>query len=113
MMEWNVVCGSELAKGKNVEGKTGVTYINSGPTFEDFLSACKPLLFGQFRSVEGTRISDAAMVLVQVFCNIVFVSLLEPLGPVKYELDLRRVGSLRAGHGSEVIEGEVFWMRKW
>ena len=53
------------------------------------------------------------MVLVQVFCNIVFVSLLEPLGPVKYELDLGRVGSLRAGHGSEVIEGEVFWMRKW
>ena len=47
------------------------------------------------------------MVLVQVFCNKVFVCLFEPLGPIEDELDLGRVGGLRAGHRDEAIKGGV------
>ena len=39
MMEWMVVCESELVRGKEIGGKTSVTHINVGPVLEYLSSA--------------------------------------------------------------------------
>ena len=78
MMEWRVSCGSGLAWGERLATKT--SYLGSiGPEVENLRELLYILLFGLLRLIEGPRVTDTAMVLVQMACDKIYVPLFESL----------------------------------
>ena len=77
-----------------------IVYLVVDPDANNLRHVLKILRSRFVRQAQRFRISDMAIVLVQVFCNDVHVHLHEPVTPFVHEFHLRRFG---VGHLGEVI----------
>lgn len=101
MIECEVICGNGLACERRFRAAAGTTRLGLCPKADNFLGFFKPFLLGLFPLAEGSGVSDAAIVLVQVACYMVHVPLVEPLNHGGYELELRGICASRTGHWDE------------
>lgn len=77
-MEWMVDYESDLAKeDQAIADTTGLAVVS--PKAHKLLHLSKPLISGFHRPAQGSRVSDMAVVLVQEFRDVVWVSLIDPL----------------------------------
>ena len=104
-MEWTVDCGRGLVTAKVVRAVTDMTYLEFGPKADNPRKAVKPLFSGLLWPANGPRVSDMAIVLVQVLCDEVQVPLLESVTPLVHEFDLGGLGAFFVGHWDEGIDG--------
>ena len=104
MTECKVVCGGGLGGGrKEVLAATGATHLEARPKFDDHRSFSKPFLPGFLGFAERSGVNDVAIVLVQVFCDMIHVPLFESFN---HGLDYLNLRGIRVRHGTKRLEVE-------
>lgn len=106
MIEWRSGYETELVGEGGLRGVCEAYLAAIGPKGDKLCNMLEPLLPGLHWLANGSGVSDTTMVLVKVFCDMVYIPLLESLNERADEFDLRGIGGWRAGHwGKAIVDG--------
>lgn len=104
VIEWMVDCGRDSVRCPEV-GRELINYFIIGPKVDNPGHVLEVLPSSLLRHPERSGVNDMAIVIVQVFRDMIYIPVYESLTPIVHKFDLRGFGTFLAGHLGEKMEG--------